>query len=74
MSGVMRNYTLTDVLQGIYSTATGATAGVSNTVPISTISLVGEADEVFSASDSTVGLSAANRGWGQGVWGEIGWS
>lgn len=74
MPGVMRNYTLTDVLQGIYSTATGLQQGVSTTSPGSTIALTGEVDEQLSLSDSVSGLSAVSRGWNQGVWGEIGWS
>jgi hypothetical protein len=73
MPGVNRNYTLTDVLQGIYSTATGVTAGVSNTTPGSTISLVGEADEVLSLEDSVTGVTGVSKGWDQEVWGAIGW-
>lgn len=74
MPGVNRNYTFVDVLQTIYSTATGATAGLSTNTPDSTISLVGEADETMSLSDSAVGLSAVSRGWNQEVWGGIGWT
>lgn len=73
-SGVNRNYTLTDVLQGIYSAATGATAGVSTTTPESTISLVGEADEDVSMGDTVIGISAVSRGWGQDQWSFLGWT
>jgi hypothetical protein len=73
MPGVVRPYTIVDVLQTIYSAATGNNAGVSNTNPSSVISLVGEADEQMSLVDATTGVSEVNRGWGSGVWGEIGW-
>lgn len=74
MPGVMRNYTLTDVLQGIYSTATGLQQGVSTTSPGSTIALTGEVDEQMSMADSVVALSAVSRDWNQDIWGCIGWS
>lgn len=74
MPGVMRNYSLTDVLQGIYSSATGLQQGVSTTTPGSTIALTGEADEQLNLSDSVVGLSAVSRGWNQDVWSAVGWS
>lgn len=73
MSGSVRPYTLVDILQTIYTTAVGNGAGVSSTTPTSVITLVAEADETFSASDSAVGVSEAPRGWGLCVWGEAGW-
>jgi hypothetical protein len=73
MPGTVRPYNLVDVLQTIYSAATGNGAGVSTTTPTTVISQVGEADEVFSANDGAAGLSQANRGWGQDIWGVIGW-
>lgn len=74
MPGVVRPYTLTDVLQTIYSAATGNSTGVSTTSPTNIISLVGEADEQMNMSDAAIGVSEANKGWGLGVWSELGWT
>lgn len=73
MPGVVRPYSLVDVLQTIYSTALGTGAGISTTTPTSVITLVAEADEQMSMSDSGTGVSEVNKGWNQGVWGEQGW-
>lgn len=73
MSGVVRPYNLVDVLQTIYTTATGNNAGVSNTTPTSVITQVAEVDETLSMNDAVAAVSQANRGWGQDIWGVIGW-
>jgi hypothetical protein len=74
MPGTVRPYNLVDVLQTIYTAATGDGAGISTSTPASIISQVGEADEQVSMNDSAAALSQADLGWGSGVWGQIGWS
>jgi hypothetical protein len=73
MPGAVRPYNLVDVLQTIYTAATGSNAGVSTTTPTSIISQVGEVDETVSMNDTAAGLAQTDRGWGGDIWGVIGW-
>jgi hypothetical protein len=74
MPGVNRAYTIVDVLQTIYGTATGSQSGVSTTAPTTPISLVGEADEQLTVSDMVTSVTRALPGWDQEVWGAFQWS
>lgn len=70
-TGVLRPYTLVDVLGTIYDQATqGNTGTTALTTPLSAVA---EVDDTVTLSDSATGLSQANRGWDQEVWG-IPWS
>lgn len=74
MPGVIRPYTLTDVLSTINQSAQtgGATVGVSSTV----FAAIAETDESIPATsmaDSATTTAATPAGWEQGVWGGIQW-
>lgn len=74
MPGVIRPYTLTDVLATINQSAQNANAntGLSATV----YSVIAEADEsvlATSIADSATTTAAAPTGWDQGQWGATQW-
>lgn len=74
MPGVIRPYTLVDVLATINQNATnnGATVG-ANAVAFG---IIAEADESIPASsiaDAATTAAAATAGWDQGQWGSVGW-
>lgn len=74
MPGVLRPYTLVDVLSTIYNqngVGSLGNTGTALTVPLSTVA---EADEVATAADSAFAASQANLTWDQGVWSAGTWS
>lgn len=74
MPGVVRPYTIVDILSTIYGAATGNQSGVSTTAPTTPISLVGEADEPLTVADTATGITRTPPGWDQEVWGAFQWS
>lgn len=70
-TGVIRPYTLVDVLGTIYDQASLGNTG--NTALTTPLSAVGEVDETVTSADSATALSSAPKGWDQEVWG-IPWS
>lgn len=73
MPGVLRPYTLVDVLSTIYNqNGQGALGGTQAlTVPLSAVA---EADETATAADSAFATSQANVTWDGGVWNAASWS
>jgi len=74
MPGVIRPYTLLDVLATINQNATsnGATGGANT----SAFGIIAEADESIpttSIADTATAAAAATAGWDQGTWGGVGW-
>lgn len=74
MPGVIRPYTLTDVLATINQAAQGGsvTTGLSSTV----FSVIAEADESVpstSMADAATTSAAVPTGWDQGQWGATQW-
>lgn len=72
MPGVIRPYTLTDVLQTMNQNQInqGATVG-ANSVQFG---VIGEADETVTAvSDSATATHSAAPGWDAGFWGSVAW-
>jgi hypothetical protein len=72
MAGVLRPYTLIDVLgqiNGQSQSSTGTTTGASSTA----FGQIGEVNEQVSAVDSAVGVVRAVAGWDQEVWGASTW-
>lgn len=71
MSGVVRPYTLADVL-GALSDQIGAT---TSTTTVQSLGQFVEDDESVTSAEVTPTLTvAANAGWDQGVWGGFGWN
>jgi hypothetical protein len=73
MPGVIRPYTLLDVLATINQNATGNATVGANT---SAFGIIAEADESIPAAavaDAATAAVAATAGWDQGTWGGVGW-
>lgn len=70
MPGVLRPYTLADVLATInqQSTATSATSG-----SVTGVGFFEEADEAVPVADSATATASAPAGWDAGVWGATLW-
>lgn len=72
MPGVLRPYTLVDVLSTINNqNGVGNTNPTVLTVPLSE---VGEVDEAATMGDSAFASSQTNITWDQGVWSAGSWS
>ena len=71
MPGVIRAYTLVDVLATINSQ--NNTGNQGNTVLTTPLSAVGEVDETVPSSDLAASVTSMPKGWDQEVWG-IPWS
>lgn len=72
MPGVVRPYTLIDVLNTIYDTA--VSASLTNSGSIQTISTtVNAVDQISSADTGGVYTQAATVGWDQQNWGSVQW-
>lgn len=72
MPGVLRPYTLIDLLGQINGQAqsnTGTTTGASATA----FGQIAEANEQITASDSATGVVRSVAGWDQEVWGASTW-
>jgi len=70
MSGVIRPYTLVDILNTIYQATVTNTPGGQVIV----VAIIVEDDEVATATDSAIALSTTPFGWDQGTWGSVGWN
>jgi hypothetical protein len=70
MPGVVRPYTLVDVLGTLNSQSQGS-SNVATT--ISGLGYFAEADETVSSTDSASTLVTANLGWDQGAFNAITW-
>lgn len=71
MPGVLRPYTLVDVLAAINDQAGQQQMGATAlTAPLSTVA---EADEQVTASDSAAVTAQVSPGWDQGVWAGASW-
>lgn len=69
MPGVIRPYTLADVLGTINSQATASNALTTATG----VGFFSEADETVPLADSATATAAAPAGWDAGVWGATLW-
>lgn len=72
MPGVIRPYTLTDVLQTLNQNQSGqgATTGASTVQ----FGVIGEADEPSTlTADSATATHSATPGWDAGYWGSVAW-
>lgn len=72
MPGILRPYTLIDILATINDQAGQQQA--DSTALTAPLSSVAEADEQTTVSDSATGSVRAPQGWDQGVWGGSSWS
>jgi hypothetical protein len=70
MPGVLRPYTLADVLGAMNSQVQGA----QQTELLSGVGSFAEADETVVLADSATGGHAAPAAWDAGVWGATQWS
>jgi hypothetical protein len=73
MPGVIRPYTLVDVLSTIYDQATAGSQGL-NGQAIVVVGIVAEVDETVTVVDSAITDSATNATWDNGVWNGFAWS
>lgn len=70
MPGVLRPYTLTDVLASVNGASGDASA--VDTAETST-GVFGEADETATLADTVTTTVAVNSAWDNGVWGAFSW-
>lgn len=70
MAGVLRPYTLADVL-GTINLA--ATANVAASGSVTGVGFFSEADETLPLTDSATATAAAPAAWDAGVWGATLW-
>jgi hypothetical protein len=70
MPGVLRPYTLTDVLGTLNAQNQAAQQGVTQ---VNAVGSFAEADETVPASDSATATHAAPNGWDAGIWGATQW-
>lgn len=73
MPGVLRPYTLVDILGTINDQNGLGSQGSSTTLTVP-LSAVAESDETTTASDSAFAQSQTNITWDQGVWSACTWS
>jgi hypothetical protein len=71
MPGVVRAYTLVDVLGTIYSQTSQLSQQLNGSTP--SIGIIGEADDAAVVGEAVSGLVTANLGWDQGGWNAITW-
>lgn len=74
MPGVLRPYTLVDVLSTIYNQNGQGNTGSSATALTVPLSAVAEADETATMGDTAFAASQTNITWDQGVWSAGTWS
>lgn len=74
MPGVLRPYTLVDVLSTIYNQNGQGSTGNTATALTAPLSAVAEADEPAVLGDSAFASSQTNIAWDQGVWSAGSWS
>lgn len=70
MPGVLRPYTLVDILGTLNGGVQQATQG---TTTITGTSVVAESDETTAFSDTVTGTVTTNQGWDQVTWGTVSW-
>lgn len=76
MPGVIRPYTLTDILATINNQNGQSASGTTGAATV-TFGIIAEADESIpgtSIADSATTTSAVSAGWDQTVWGATSWS
>jgi hypothetical protein len=69
--GVVRPYTLVDVLSTIYNQTGQLSQQINGTS--GSIGLVGEADETTTNVDAAFGMVSSNLGWDQGIFNAVSW-
>lgn len=73
-TGVVRAYTLVDVLAAINDQSGQGSAGTAPTALTVPLSAVAEADDQTTTSDSAFGSTQTNILWDQGVWSAATWN
>jgi hypothetical protein len=71
MPGVVRPYTLVDVLSTIYNQTSTLSQQLNGTA--GSIGIIGEADEPITSGDSAVSGVSSNLGWDQGSFNAVSW-
>lgn len=72
MSGVLRAYSLADVLGTLNSQSSGGASSATGTV--TGVGFFSEADESVPMGDTVTAAAAVPAGWDGGVWGATVWS
>lgn len=71
MPGVVRPYTLVDVLSTIYNQTGQLSQQINGTS--GSIGIVGEVEDTSTSADASFGVVSSNLGWDQGGWNAVSW-